>query len=92
MAEAKAEEQQPCSRCNGMDVRAAIEEALRRAREGRTPQLLEAVTYRFRGHSMADPEEYRSKDEVEEWRRHDPIATFQERVTSEDVLSTFREL
>jgi len=80
----------PGSRCNGMDVldvRAAIEEALRRAREDRTPQLVEAVTYRFRGHSMADPEEYRSKDEVEEWRRRDPIATFGERVTGEDVMS-----
>ena len=80
----------PGSRCNGMDVldvRAAIEEALRRAREDRTPQLVEAVTYRFRGHSMADPEEYRSKDEVEEWRRRDPIATFGERVTGEDVVS-----
>ncbi len=80
----------PGSRCNGMDVldvRAAIEEALRRAREDRTPQLVEAVTYRFRGHSMADPEEYRSKDEVEEWRGRDPIATFEERVTGEDVMS-----
>ncbi len=80
----------PGSRCDGMDVldvRACIEAALRRAREERTPQLVEAVTYRFRGHSMADPEEYRSKEEVEEWRRRDPIATFGERVTSEDVMS-----
>ena len=80
----------PGSRCDGMDVldvRAAIEEALRRAREDRTPQLVEAVTYRFRGHSMADPEEYRSKEEVEEWRRRDPIATFRERVTTEGVMS-----
>ncbi len=80
----------PGSRCDGMDVldvQACIEAALSRAREDRTPQLVEAVTYRFRGHSMADPEEYRSKEEVEEWRRRDPIATFRERVTSEEVMS-----
>ncbi|HLM31420.1 MAG TPA: pyruvate dehydrogenase (acetyl-transferring) E1 component subunit alpha [Solirubrobacterales bacterium] len=80
----------PGSRCNGMDVldtRDEIERALKAAREERTPQLVEAVTYRFRGHSMADPEEYRSKEEVEEWQRRDPIATFRERVTREDVMS-----
>ena len=42
--------------------------------------LVEAVTYRFRGHSMADPEEYRTKEEVEEWRERDPIETFAERL------------
>src|SRR5213596_2860280 len=72
----------PGSRCDGMDVldvHSATTEALRKAREDREPQLLEAVTYRFRGHSMADPEEYRTKDEVEEWRRRDPIASFSKR-------------
>jgi len=80
----------PGSRCNGMDVldvRETIEEALRTAREDRTPQLVEAVTYRFRGHSMADPEEYRSKEEVEEWQSRDPLTTFQQRVVDEDVMS-----
>ncbi|HEX6459959.1 MAG TPA: pyruvate dehydrogenase (acetyl-transferring) E1 component subunit alpha [Thermoleophilaceae bacterium] len=80
----------PGSRCDGMDVldvHAATTEALRKAREDRQPQLLEAVTYRFRGHSMADPEEYRTKDEVEEWRRRDPIASFSHRLVEEDVFS-----
>ena len=80
----------PGSRCDGMDVldvHAAIGEALRKAREERAPQLVEAVTYRFRGHSMADPEEYRSKEEVEEWRTRDPIETFRRRLADEDVLS-----
>src|SRR5881227_988261 len=80
----------PGSRCNGMDVldvHAAITEALQRARDERQPQLVEAVTYRYRGHSMADPEEYRTKEEVEEWRGRDPIATFRERLTADDVLS-----
>jgi pyruvate dehydrogenase E1 component alpha subunit len=80
----------PGSRCDGMDVldvHAATTEALRKAREDREPQLLEAVTYRFRGHSMADPEEYRSKEEVEEWRRRDPIAAFGRRLVDEGVMS-----
>jgi Dehydrogenase E1 component len=47
---------------------------------------VEAITYRFRGHSMADPEEYRSKEQVEEWRKRDPINTFAERLLEEDVL------
>src|SRR5919197_281548 len=80
----------PGSRCDGMDVldvHAATTEALRKAREDREPQLLEAVTYRFRGPSMADPEEYRTKDEVEEWRRRDPIASFSKRLVDEGVFS-----
>ncbi len=80
----------PGARCDGMDVldvHARTCEALRKAREDRQPQLLEAVTYRFRGHSMADPEEYRTKDQVAEWRRRDPIAVFGRRLAEEDVIS-----
>jgi pyruvate dehydrogenase E1 component alpha subunit len=76
--------------CDGMDVLAtyaATQEALRLAREERQPVLLEAETYRFRGHSMADPEEYRSKDEVQEWRKRDPIDAFAARLLDEGVLS-----
>jgi pyruvate dehydrogenase E1 component alpha subunit len=80
----------PGSKCDGMDVldvHAAIENGLRCAREERKPQLIEAVTYRFRGHSMADPEEYRDKEEVEEWRKRDPIENFKKRLVDEDVIS-----
>ena len=80
----------PGARCNGMDVldtHACVSEALEKARSDRTPQLVEAVTYRYRGHSMADPEEYRTKQEVEEWRQSDPIATFSSRATGEGELS-----
>src|SRR4051812_46573944 len=80
----------PGSRCDGMDVldvQAAITEGLRCAREERKPQLIEAVTYRFRGHSMADPEEYRDKEEVEEWRKRDPIENFKKRLIDEDIIS-----
>jgi pyruvate dehydrogenase E1 component alpha subunit len=79
----------PGMRCDGMDVVETyhvIREAIRRAREDRQPILVEAITYRFRGHSMADPEEYRSKEQVEEWRKRDPIANFGERLVQEGVL------
>lgn len=80
----------PGSRCDGMDVldtHAVVSAAVERARSDRQPQLVEAVTYRFRGHSMADPEEYRTKEEVEEWRRRDPITTFSRRLVEEGVAT-----
>ena len=79
----------PGMRCDGMDVvdtHAVVSEALRMARDERQPVLVEAVTYRFRGHSMADPEEYRTKEQVEEWRRRDPIEGFAERLAQEGML------
>jgi len=48
--------------------------------------LVEAVTYRFRGHSMADPEEYRTKEQVDEWRKRDPISVFGDQLVAEGVL------
>ena len=83
----------PGLRCDGMDVvdtHAVMTEALRIAREERRPMLVEAVTYRFRGHSMADPEEYRTKEQVETWRRRDPIATYGERLVAEGVSDADR--
>src|SRR5918992_441952 len=80
----------PGVRADGMDVlamRETVTEHLRIAREERRPTLVEAFTYRFRGHSAADPEIYRTKEEVEEWRKKDPISTFAERLTAEGVLS-----
>jgi Dehydrogenase E1 component len=87
----------PGTRCDGMDVldvHSVVTDALKCAREERKPQLVEAVTYRFRGHSMADPEEYRSKDEVEEWRGRDPIQAFGKRLVNEGVITQdqFEEL
>jgi pyruvate dehydrogenase E1 component alpha subunit len=79
----------PGMRCDGMDVVETHEvmgEAIRRAREERQPVLVEAITYRFRGHSMADPEEYRSKEQVAEWRKRDPIANFAERLVEQDLI------
>ncbi len=79
----------PGMRCDGMDVvdtHHVMSEAIRRAREDRQPVLVEAVTYRFRGHSMADPEEYRDKEQVEEWRKRDPVKTYAERLVEEEWL------
>ncbi len=79
----------PGMRCDGMDVldtHDVLCEAVRRVREERRPVLVEAITYRFRGHSMADPEKYRSRDEVESWRRRDPIPAFAERLLAEGVI------
>jgi pyruvate dehydrogenase E1 component alpha subunit len=80
----------PGVRADGMDVlamRETVAEHIRIAREERRPTLVEAFTYRYRGHSAADPEVYRSKEEVEEWRRRDPIEMFAERLQSEGVIS-----
>ena len=79
----------PGMRCDGMDVldtHAVMSEAIKRARDERQPLLVEAITYRFRGHSMADPEEYRTKEQVEEWRKRDPINAFARPAVDEDVL------
>jgi pyruvate dehydrogenase E1 component alpha subunit len=79
----------PGVRCDGMDVldtHAVLTQALERVREERRPVLVEAVTYRFRGHSMADPEEYRSKEEVAQWRERDPIPAFGELLEREGVV------
>ena len=65
---------------DGMDV-LAVESATRQAadfvRSGNGPFLLELRTYRFRAHSMSDPDLYRTKQEIEEWKKRDPILLFQ---------------
>jgi TPP-dependent pyruvate/acetoin dehydrogenase alpha subunit len=69
----------PAARVDGMDV-LAVEEAATRAvaevRAGGGPRFLELATYRFRAHSMFDPELYRDKAEVERWKQRGPIVTF----------------
>jgi pyruvate dehydrogenase E1 component alpha subunit len=67
----------PGEQVDGMDVlavRAKAEEMVGRIRSGEGPAIMEAMTYRYRGHSMSDPAKYRTKEEVQEMReRHDPI-------------------
>src|SRR6478735_2931934 len=84
----------PGERVDGMDViavREAVEAGIRLAREERRPTVLEAFTYRYRGHSAADPEVYREREEVEEWQRKDPIEVFARRCVEAGVLGE-REL
>ena len=81
----------PGVRADGMDVlamRETVAEHIRIAREERRPTMVEAFTYRFRGHSAADPEVYRTKEEVEEWRKKDPVEAFADRLEAEGVLSS----
>jgi pyruvate dehydrogenase E1 component alpha subunit len=85
--------------CDGMDVigvRDCVGRAVARARESKTPTLVEARTYRFRGHSMRDPAAavYRTKAEVEEEKQRDPIALFRERLLQAGALdeATWRAL
>ncbi|HVN29686.1 MAG TPA: pyruvate dehydrogenase (acetyl-transferring) E1 component subunit alpha [Candidatus Binataceae bacterium] len=76
----------PGVRVDGMDVLevyGAVTEAAARAREGDGPSLIEAVTYRFRGHSMSDPVEYRSKREERIWLERDPIKNLRKRLLTE---------
>jgi pyruvate dehydrogenase E1 component alpha subunit len=61
-------------------VKRRIAEAVARARATGEPTLVEIVTYRFRGHSMSDPGLYRTKEEVEEWRRRDPLGRCRQRL------------
>jgi pyruvate dehydrogenase E1 component alpha subunit len=78
----------PGASVDGMDVlavEAAARDAIAEARRG-GPVFLELKTYRFRAHSMFDPERYRTKEEVEEWKRRDPIAAFSARMHAAGVL------
>jgi pyruvate dehydrogenase E1 component alpha subunit len=66
----------PSEPVDGMNVEAvhdAVSRAAERARKGDGPTYLEFRTYRYRGHSMSDPQKYRTKEEVEEYKRRDPI-------------------
>ena len=75
---------------DGMDVTACESAAKRGAlavRSGDGPCFIEFRTYRFRAHSMFDPQLYREKIEVEEWKKRDPIALFQRRLQEQGALS-----
>ena len=79
---------------DGMDimkVREAAGEALDFVRSGKGPYLLEIITYRYRGHSMGDPERYRKQEEVKKWQEEDPIGIFRKYLT-ENNLATEEEL
>ena len=77
-------------RVDGMDV-VAVHEVVKRAahqvRQGRGPVFMELQTYRFRAHSMFDPELYRDKKEVEAWKTRGPIHTYSARLKAQGLLT-----
>lgn len=75
---------------DGMDpmaVEEAMSEAIDRARRGEGPTLIEAITYRYLGHSKSDQRVYRTRDEEKEWRAKDPIIKLSEAILSEKIAS-----
>jgi pyruvate dehydrogenase E1 component alpha subunit len=80
----------PNERIDGMDimnVRQAASKALDHVRSGKGPYFLEIVTYRYRGHSMGDPERYRDKDEIAQWQEEDPIGIYHKYLIDEEIAS-----
>ena len=81
----------PSERADGMDVMEVYEaskRAIESVRGGSGPFLLELTTYRFRGHSMGDPERYRKADEVKKWEESDPIGIYRRYLGKEKIAST----
>ena len=75
---------------DGMSVEAvhnAIDEASQRARDGEGPTLLDIRTYRYKGHSMSDPQKYRTKDEVEDFKDKDPVSQVLDTIMSNKLAS-----
>ncbi len=80
----------PAWEVDGMDVLAvnhAARSAAESVRAGGGPHFLELMTYRFRAHSMFDPELYRDRTEVDEWKHHDPIDAFRSHLVGEGLLT-----
>jgi pyruvate dehydrogenase E1 component alpha subunit len=80
----------PCEPCDGMDpvkVAETMDKAISRARSGGGPSFIEMKTYRYRGHSMSDAQHYRTKEEVEEYRKIDPISQVKEIILSKKYAS-----
>ncbi len=80
----------PGETVDGMDVLAvyrAVRTAVERARRGEGPTLIEAITYRYKGHSKSDRQVYRTKEEVQAWMARDPIARFRAWLIAQGWLS-----
>jgi pyruvate dehydrogenase E1 component alpha subunit len=81
----------PNDRIDGMDVMKVREvtlEKLEFIRNGGGPYFLEILTYRFRGHSMGDPERYRKPEEIKKWQENDPIGIYRRHLTENDLASS----
>jgi pyruvate dehydrogenase E1 component alpha subunit len=80
----------PNERIDGMDVmvvRQATEKAIESVRNGGGPCFLEIITYRYRGHSMGDPERYRKAEEVKKWQENDPIGIYRRYILEKEIAS-----
>ena len=77
----------PVDGMNPIKVAEAFDEAITRARTGGGPTFLEVKTYRYRGHSMSDAQHYRTKDEVEEYKKIDPIKQVKDIILKENYAS-----
>ena len=80
----------PSEAVDGMDVELvheAVSRAAERARKGEGPSFLEFKTYRYRGHSMSDPQKYRTKEEVAEWKLRDPIELIKDRMLTQKIAT-----
>ncbi|WP_394990289.1 pyruvate dehydrogenase (acetyl-transferring) E1 component subunit alpha [Emticicia sp.] len=80
----------PAEPVDGMDVEMvheAVKRAADRARAGEGPTFLEFKTYRFRGHSMSDPQKYRTKEEVEQWKSRDPLEMCRDRILTNGIAT-----
>jgi pyruvate dehydrogenase E1 component alpha subunit len=80
----------PARQVDGMDVMAvhtAVTDAARLARDERQPSMIEAIAYRYRGHSMSDPDTTREGTEKERWQARDPLITFERVLLGEGVLT-----
>jgi len=78
----------PAQQVDGMDalaVHAAVAKAVEEARDGGGPRFIEALTYRYQGHSVADPDKYRDKDKIDEWKRRDAIERVKQRLLDRGV-------
>jgi pyruvate dehydrogenase E1 component alpha subunit len=70
-----------------LDIRQAALDALSYIRDAGGPFLLEIITYRFRGHSMGDPERYRQADEVKKYQEDDPIGVYRKKLIEQDITT-----
>lgn len=80
----------PSEQADGMSCEAvheSLEKAAARARKGDGPSFIEFKTYRYRGHSMSDPAKYRTKEEVDEYKKIDPVEVVRAKILSEKYLS-----
>jgi pyruvate dehydrogenase E1 component alpha subunit len=80
----------PSDKIDGMTtelVHEGVARAVKRARDGEGPTLLEMKTYRYKGHSVSDPQKYRSKDEVEEYKNQDPITKVAKKILENKYAS-----